>query len=164
MTAKRIVLPMPSTRPPSEVLPNSKKMLQLWATWTFSKRVSVGKRQRGTPKGAGVPQELTRPPSSVGNVVVVAAVRSSAAVIKGFLAQKEVDMMVDSGSSVSLIEESIARAYVTKTEARPKGLQLISAEGKEIHVLGSITLPVRLAGLKVSHSFVMVQSLICPWN
>jgi len=98
----------------------------------------------------------------VGNVVVVAAVRSSAAVVKGFLAQKEVDMMVDSGSSVSLIEESVARAYVTKTEAPPKGLQMISAKGKEIHVLGSITLPVRLAGLKVSHSFVMVQSLISP--
>jgi len=98
----------------------------------------------------------------VGNVVVVAAVRSSAAVIKEFLAQKEVDMMVDSGSSVSLIEESVARAHVTKTEVPPKGLQLISAEGKEIHVLGSVTLPVRLAGLKVSHSFVVVQSLISP--
>ena len=64
----------------------------------------------------GAPQELTRPPSGVGSVVVVAAVRSSAAVIKGNLAQRELDMMVDSGSSISLIEESVAKAYVAKTE------------------------------------------------
>ena len=75
-------------------------------------------------------------------MVVVAAVRSSAAVIKGRLAQKEVDMMVDSGSSISLIEESVAKAYVTKTEVPPKGLQLVSAEGKEIPVVGCTTLPV----------------------
>ena len=124
--------------------------------------MSVRKRQRGTPKGAGVPQELTRPPSGVGNMVVVAAVRSSAAVIKGRLAQKEVDMMVDSGSSISLIEESVAKAYVTKTEAPPKGLQLVSAEGKEIPVVGCTTLPVCLADLIVNHKFVVVQSLISP--
>ena len=53
--------------------------------------------QSGNANGAS--QELTRPSSGVGSVVVVAAVRSSAAVIKGNLAQREVDMMVDSGSS-----------------------------------------------------------------
>jgi len=44
----------------------------------------------------------------------------------------------------------------------PKGLQLVSAERKEIPVLGCTTLPVCLADLKVNHNFVVVQSLISP--
>ena len=81
------MLLVPPIRPPSEVLPDSQKMLHLWTTWPFSERMSVGKCQWGTPKGAGTPQELTRPPSSVGDVVV--AVQSSAAVVKGLLAKKK---------------------------------------------------------------------------
>ena len=119
--------------------------------------MSIGKCQLGIPKGAGAPQELTRPPSSVGNVVVVAAVQSSAAVVKGLLAQRKVGMMVDLGSSISLIQESVIWTYMTQTKATPKGIHLISAEGKEIPGVGCTTLPIHLAGLKVNHNFVVVQ-------
>ena len=92
----------------------------------------------------------------------MAAVRSSAALTRGLLDQKEVDMLVDSGSSISLIQESVATAYSRQIERAPKGLELTSAEGKEIPVLGCITLPLCLGKLRVNHNFVVVHSLISP--
>ena len=65
-------------------------------------------------------------------------------------------MLVDSGSSISLIQEGVATAFSRQIEKSPKGLQLISAEGKEIPVLGCITLPLWLGNLKVSHNFVIL--------
>ena len=97
----------------------------------------------------------------MGNVVV-ATVRSSAAFTRGLLGHKEVDMMVDSGSSLSLIQESIAAAYSKRMKAPPEGLELVSAEGKRIPVLGHITLFLSLEKLQVTHNFVVVQSLIAP--
>lgn len=76
--------------------------------------------------------------------MVVAAVSSSAAVTQGLL---EVDMLVDSESSISLIQESIATAYSRQIEGAPKGFELVSAEGKEIPILGCITLPLCLGKL-----------------
>ena len=116
------------------------------------------KRQWGTFKREGVPQEAVSP-SAVGNVVV-ATVRSNTAITRGLLDQKDVDMLVDSGSSISLIQEGVAIAFSRPIKKSPKGLQLISAEGKEIPVLGCITLPLRLGKLKVNHNFVVVHSLI----
>ena len=46
---------------------------------------------------------------------VAAAVQPSAAVIQGIVNNKEVDMMVDSGSSISLIEKSVATGFSQKT-------------------------------------------------
>jgi len=63
----------------------------------------------------------------VGNVVV-AAVQSNAAFTQGILDQKEVDMMVDSGSSISLIQKSVATVQI---KGPPKGLQLVSFQLKE---------------------------------
>ena len=68
-------------------------------------------------------------PSGVSNVVV-ATVQSSAAFTRGLLDQKAVDIMIDSGSSISLIQESVAVAYARKMETPAKRLQLVSAEGK----------------------------------
>ena len=133
------MLSVPSTRPLAKTLSSSKKVLCLWTTWTLSKRMLFGKRQRGAPKREGVPQEAVNP-SAVGNVVV-AAVRSSAAFTRGLLDQKEVDMLVDSGSSISLIQESVATAYSKEIKRPPKRLGLTSADGKEIPVIGCITLP-----------------------
>ena len=107
-----------------------------------------------------LPQEAVSP-SAVGNVVV-AAVRSSVALTRGLLDQKEVDLLVDSGSSISLIQESVATAYYRQIDRAPKGLELTSAEGKEIPVLGCITIPLCLGNLQVNHNFVVIPSLISP--
>ena len=54
--------------------------------------------------------------------MVVAAVRSSAALTRGFLDQKEVDMLVDSESFVSLLQESVATMYSRQIERAQKDL------------------------------------------
>ena len=90
------------------------------------------------------------------------AVRSSVALTWRFLDQKEEDMLVDSGSSVSLMQESVSTAYSRHIERAPKGLKLTSAEGKEIPVIGCITVPLCLGKLQVNYNFVVVHSLISP--
>ena len=142
-------------------LPTNKEVLPVWKARAFSKRMLFGKRQRDASNGVGAPQEAVSP-SNVANVVVVATVRSSAAITKGFLDNKEVDMMLDSGSSISLVQESVAIAFSRPIEAVPSGLKLVSAAGDTISVLGCITLPVCLGKLHVKHPLVVVRSLIAP--
>ena len=90
----------------------------------------------GCPKGGGGTLQEASSLSAVGNVVVT-AVRLSVALTQRLLNQK-VDMLVDSGLSVSLIRESVATAYSRQIERAPKGLQLTSAKGKETPVIGCI--------------------------
>jgi len=44
--------------------------------------------------------------------------------------------MLDSGSSISLIQESIATAFSRPTEAAPNGHQLVSAAEKQFQYIG----------------------------
>ena len=64
----------------------------------------------------------------------MATVRSNRAVTRGLLDQKDVDMLVDSGSSISLMQESVATAFSRTIEKSPKGLQLISAAFKKTRI------------------------------
>ena len=120
----------------------------IWTTWTPSQRMSIKKQQWGALNRERVPQEAVSP-SAVVNVVV-ASVRSNTALTRGLLDQKEVDMLVDSGSSISLIQEGVATAFSRQIERTPN-------EGK-----GCITLPLCLGKLQVNHNFVVVHSLIAP--
>ena len=81
-----------------------------------------GKQQCGALKREAVPQEAVSS-SAVGNVVV-AAIRLSVALQK-------VDMLVDSGLSISLMQESVATAYSRQIERAPNGLELTLAEEKK---------------------------------
>lgn len=98
----------------------------------------------------------------MGNVEVVAAVQSSAAIIKGHLAHKEVGMKVDFGSTVSLVEVSVAKAYGTITSAPLKDFSWSQRKERRYLFSGCTTIPVYLADLNVNNSFVVVQSLISP--
>lgn len=73
--------------------------------WACSQGLPVGKQERGVPSRPRMPHAQVSP-SSVSNVVV-AAVRPSAAVLKGRLGDTEVDILLDSGSTVSLVQNSI---------------------------------------------------------
>ena len=69
----------------------------MWPIWTPGKGLPVGKR-RG--------RKAIGPPSIVN--VVTAAVWSSAAVLRGIIGNREVEIILDSGSTVSPIQECIA--------------------------------------------------------
>ena len=70
--------------------------------------------------------------------------------------------MLDFGSSISLIQESIVTPFSDKNKISPSGLQLTSASGDNILILGCITLPLCIVELQTSHSLVVVKSLITP--
>jgi len=71
-------------------------------------------------------------------------------------------MMVDSGSSVTLIEQSVPVGFLTKLSVTESSIRLVSAAGDKIPTLGSITLSVHLGPLRTNHSLVIFDSLISP--
>ena len=58
--------------------------------------------------------------------------------------------MIDSRSFISLVRASLASDQ--KLNAAPRDLQLVSAAGEPIPILGQITLPIQLGGLEVRRS------------
>ena len=73
-------------------------------------------------------------PTTITEVLV--AIRSSAAVVKGELGQVAVDMMLDSGSSVSLVQRDILDKSQGFRQIAPQEFQLVSAAGERIPVVG----------------------------
>ena len=92
--------------------------------------------------------------------VVVAAVKSQGAIVKGELGGLCVEVMMDSGSSISLMMESFAKNYENRSTI--KGLKLVSAAGEPIPVIGKVIAPITVGALCVDHNFVVVHSLITP--
>ena len=144
----------------------------------------LGKRKRGVPVGLQAPLRTVSPlcelnydnryfnsdvsvlSSSSSSTkcglpnVVVAAVWSQGAVIKGVLGNMCVDVMMDSGgSSISLIMESFAKNY---NHQPPTDLNLISAAGEPIPVIGQVVARISVGNLLVDHNFIVVHSLITP--
>ena len=97
-------------------------MLFVWTGWPYRTTMSIGKRSRGVSEGAEAPQEQLEPLSVTS--VIVAAVRPSAATTWGKICDNKVEIMLDSGSSISLIQESIATPFSDKNKICPSGLQL----------------------------------------
>ena len=115
----------------------------------------------GVSEGVETPQEQLEPHNVVN--VLAAAVRPNAATTWGMIGECKVDMMLDSGSSISLIQESTAAAALSKKQRiTPSGLKLVSALGDNIPILGSMILPLCIRELQTTHPLVVVQSLIGP--
>ena len=86
---------MSTARAHTKGLPSSKEMLFMWRKWTFCKRLLVGKWQRGASEGAETPWKPISPMNIVS--VVVAALKSNAAITRGMVGKMEIDIMLDSG-------------------------------------------------------------------
>lgn len=138
-------------------------MLFLWTAGIHNWRVPGGKRERGIPHGLGTPWKTVGLSGIVSEHVVVAAIwTSAAAVIKGHLGNKAVDMMLDSGSSISLIHESAVPDLSGVSQFVSGEPQIVSAAGEPIPVMGHVCLPVNIEQLQVDHSLVVVHLLIAP--
>ena len=70
--------------------------------------------------------------------------------------------MLDSGASISLIQESFAADLLGAQHPTPEGVQVVSATGEPIPVVGRVVLPVRIGQAEVDHPLVVVCSLITP--
>ena len=111
---------MSAAWPFAKKLPIDTKVLPLWTSWPCHEAMFIGKRPRGVSEGAEAPQEQLEPHNVVS--VVVAAVRPNAATIWGMLGEHKVEIMLDSGSSISLIQESTATPFSKEYKILPSGL------------------------------------------
>ena len=71
----------------------------------------------------------------------------------------EVQIMLDSGSSVSLIQESIGTGLATAKAPSPVGLTSVPA-AEDISVLGCITVTLGVGTLQVTHPLIINSSVI----
>ena len=120
-----------------------------------------GKRTGDTCTG----QQASPPISPTANVltVTVAVIKSQATVVKGEVGGIEVDIMLDSGSSVSLVRCDLLSTMNNVREApQPKPIQLVTASGDQLPILQHIRTSVHLSEFNMLHSFVMVESLVTP--
>ena len=107
-----------------------------------SQELSAGKRERGILSGPGTPHAQVSPPSVFN--VVVAAVRPSAAVLKERLGDIEVKILLDSSATISLVRNSIRPRTLGVKQLKPGDLQLVSAAGERMLVVGQANLVVQV--------------------
>ena len=122
--------------------------------------MSSGKRPRGACQGPRVPQPAIG--SEIGSTVVVAMVRSSATNTVGIIGGVQVEMMLESGSSISVIRSDIlSQTNITRTQA-PRQMQLRTASGAELPIVDHGWMQVTLGELNLWHDFAIVDSLVVP--
>ena len=93
----------------------------------------------------------------------MAAVKSKAAVLTGELGGVKVEAMLDSGSSVSLVQCGVlvlSQAQGIKRVKGVKSLRLVTASGDSLPIVDCIVAPVRIGELELMHEFVVVQNLV----
>ena len=94
---------------------------------------------------------------------MVAAVKSKAAVLTGEPGGVKVEAMLDSGSSVSLVQCGVlSQAQGIKRVKGVISLRLVTASGDSLPIVDCIVAPVRIGDLELMHEFVVVQNLVAP--
>ena len=92
----------------------------------------------------------------------MAAVRSSATTTVGMIGGVQVEMMLDSGSSISLVRSDIlSQTNITRIQA-PRQIQLRTASGAELPIVDHGRMQVTLGELNLWHDFAIVDSLVVP--
>ena len=72
-------------------------------------------------------------------------------------------MMLDSGSSVSLIQKDVlSRAQDVGRIKATKPLRLVTASGDQLPILDHVSALVQVGELHVRHEFVVTESLVAP--
>ena len=93
----------------------------------------------------------------------MAAVKCGATMIKGKLGGIVVEFMLDSGSSVSLVQCDILKSVKNMTQVdTTTTLWLVTASGDTLPILRHIRTVVQLGELNIVHEFLVVNSLVIP--
>ena len=92
---------------------------------------------------------------------MVASVQNSLSVVRGFVNGVGVDIMLDSGSSVSLLRQDIVSRMEKVVQIFPQSQpKLVTASGDPLHIVDYVRATVMINDLQVSHDFVVVNELI----
>ena len=96
-------------------------------------------------------------------IITVAAVKSTATPIKGKLGGASVELMLDSGSSVSLIQiDALKGACNVVQVSSARQIQLVTVSGDRLPIIKHVKAPVQLDELCVIHEFIVVKTLVAP--
>ena len=87
---------------------------------------------------------------------------SGAATIQGKIGHKTVEMILDSGSSVSVLCEDILKQVPQYCRIPPRRIQFISAAGEHIPVIDHVSILVNRNDRQIEQPFVVVGALIVP--
>ena len=91
----------------------------------------------------------------------MAAIKSSVIATTERLGGVMVDVMLDSCSSVSLVQRNAhlqAQNIVRVKERKP--LQLVTASGEQLPILINIRVPIKVGEQELLHEFVLVENLV----
>ena len=96
--------------------------------------------------------------------VVVAAIKKHATLIPGEIGDFATEIMLDSGSSLSLVRQIMVPRMSNVTNIKPLAPQpsLVTASGDPLPIRGYIRAQVRIGQLRVMHEFIVVDSLVTP--
>lgn len=93
----------------------------------------------------------------------MAAVNTKTAVIVGEMGGVKTEMLLDSGSSVSLVQEGLLLQNSGVTRISPAThLELVTASGEKLKVVDHILAPVHVSEVYTNHEFVVVNRLVAP--
>ena len=95
-------------------------------------------------------------------IITVAAVRSTTTLVNGKLGGVRVELMLDSGSSVSLIQSNALQGASDIQVLSAKPIQLVTASGDQLPIIQHVKATVQLGELIASHEFVVVKTLVAP--
>ena len=75
---------------------------------------------------------------------------------------KHAEMMLDSGSAVSLVRQDIVKSCNTVSQLPFPQIQLVTASGDKLPITDYVRVPIEVQGNKLSHDFLVVNKLITP--
>ena len=113
----------------------------MWATWTHSEGVPPsGKWGRGVWIESQMPWQLNiDPPASL---VTVATIKTDAVILKAYFGTNQTEMMLDSGSAVSMVRQDIVKNYNIISQMPLPQIQLVTASGDKLPVKDYVKVPI----------------------
>ena len=107
-----------------------------------------------------MPRQLnTDPPASL---VTVATIKTDAVIVKAYFGTNQTEMMLDSGSAVSLVRQDIVKSCIIEAQMPLPQIQLVTASGDKLPINDYVRVHIEVQGEKFIHNFLVVDKLITP--
>ena len=120
---------------------------------------SAGKRQRDVRRGQQASPLVCEGPA-VSKLVTIAAIESKVVTLTGKLGGATVNILLDSGSSISLVRKAALQVAENVRVITPTTLiQLVTAAGEKLKIVDYVT-PIQVGDRTIEHNFVVVDNLI----
>ena len=122
---------------------------------------TVGTRE--TRKGCPEGQRTSQVSNSPTDTIVVAATKINTAVIMGSIGQHNLEIMMDSGSSISLLAQAYVEQMINITEKPLPKVLLRTASGIPLPIVKYVTASVVIQNMqRMQQDFFVVSDLIVP--